>query len=112
MSLMTVCFVAIMKEHSCSKADRVVKISDVTGGWSFTGYHDLLLQGTYTGIIAFQSGSDGNWSFRNRISGFGEPTRYLQVDYLGYLWAIHPQKGIFRLELNETADSVLNLQVF
>lgn len=88
------------------------KISEVTGGWSFAGYNDLLLEGTYTGIVSFTRDNTEKWSFRNRLAGYTEPTRYIEVDYLGYVWAIHPQKGLYRLELNERADSVVNILHF
>ncbi|NMC40266.1 MAG: hypothetical protein GYA43_03695, partial [Bacteroidales bacterium] len=88
------------------------RISDVTGGWSVRQYNDLLLEGTYTGIISFAINPEGKWSFRNRIIGYIEPSRSIEVDYLGYIWATHPQKGIYRLELNEKADSVINTLYF
>ncbi len=88
------------------------KISDVTGGYCFTGFNSLLLQGTYTGIVSFRQNNQGNWQFNSRVKGFYEPTRYLQVDYLGYVWAVHPQKGLYRLELSEKADSLVSLLHF
>ena len=88
------------------------KISDVTGGWSIKPYGDILLEGTYTGIISFRKDENDSWSFFNRIEGYIEPTRFIEVDYLGYVWALHPQKGIYRLELNENADSIVNTLYF
>lgn len=88
------------------------QISDVTGGWSLREYNDLLIEGTYTGIVLFKKDKDGKWIFRNKIRGFHEPTRHIEVDYLGYIWASHPQKGIYQLELNETLDSVVKVQYF
>jgi DNA-binding CsgD family transcriptional regulator len=88
------------------------RISEVTGGWSLKQYNNFLLEGTYTGIVVFKKGPDGKWSFRNRINGYADPTRYIETDYLGYVWAIHNQKGICRLELNEAIDSVINTLYF
>ncbi len=88
------------------------QISDVTGGWSIRQYNDLLLEGTYTGIISFSRNPGGKWNFRNRIKGYIEPSRSIEVDYLGYIWATHPQKGIYRLEFNEAIDSVVNTLYF
>ncbi len=88
------------------------RISDVTGGWSFKPYGDLLLEGTYTGIVSFRKNEAGKWVYRNRIEGYIEPTRFLEIDYLGYVWAVHPQKGIYRLELNEAADSIVSSLYF
>ncbi len=87
-------------------------ISDVTGGWSFTPYGDLLLEGTYTGIVSFRKDGFGKWIYRNRIEGYIEPTRFVEIDYLGYVWAVHPQKGIYRLELNEQTDSIISSLYF
>ncbi len=83
-----------------------VRISDVTGGWSVRPFGEYLVQGTYTGIVSFRKGDRGRWEFSSRIEGYAEPTRFVEVDYLGYVWALHPQKGVYRLELNERADSV------
>lgn len=90
------------------EGDTFRKISDVTGGWSIKPYGDLLLEGTYTGIVSFKKDANGNWIFNNRLEGYQEPTRFIEVDYLGYVWALHPYKGIYRLELNERADSIVN----
>ncbi|HCM59020.1 MAG TPA: hypothetical protein DIS74_01270 [Bacteroidales bacterium] len=85
---------------------KAIRISDVTGGWSVRQFGNYLVQGTYTGIVSFRKGAAGKWEFSSRIDGYAEPTRFVEVDYLGYVWALHPQKGVFRLELNEEADSV------
>jgi len=90
------------------KNDRLIKISDITGGWSFTmPENDLLIQGTYTGLIVFDEDTNGIWKFRNRITGYSEPTRHVEVDYLGYIWASHAMKGVYKLVLNENLDSVI-----
>ncbi|HUW93742.1 MAG TPA: hypothetical protein VMV74_11310, partial [Bacteroidales bacterium] len=87
-------------------------ISDVTGGWSLKQFNERLLEGTYTGIVVFDKDERDRWRFRNKITGYAEPTKYIEIDYLGYVWAIHPQKGIYRLELNESMDSVVNTLYF
>ncbi|HEX2394327.1 MAG TPA: hypothetical protein VHI78_03220 [Bacteroidales bacterium] len=94
------------------KGRSIEKISEITGGWAFTVYRDILLQGTYTGIAGFKKVSSGKWHPGRRIEGFNQPTRYIETDYLGYVWAVHPQKGIYRLELNENADSVISRMHF
>lgn len=88
------------------------KISDVTGGWCVKAYGDILLQGTYTGIVAFKKDKSGKWVYRNRIAGYIEPTRFMEVDYMGFIRALHPGKGVYRLELNDQMDSVSNSLYF
>lgn len=88
------------------------KISDVTGGWTIMPYGDFLLEGTYTGLVTFKQNNLGQWVFRNRLEGFYEPTKHLEIDYLGYIWASHPQKGIFRLKVNENKDSIVEVSSY
>jgi DNA-binding CsgD family transcriptional regulator len=88
------------------------KISDITGGWCIKPYNEYLIEGTYTGLALFQQNESGQWSLRNKVKGFFQPVKYLEPDYLGLIWAAHHQKGIYRLELNETLDSVVNSEFF
>ncbi len=94
------------------EGDALRKISEITGGWSMKRYGNLLLEGTYTGIVSFMKDAKGDWTFKNRINGYAEPTRFIEVDYLGYVWAVHPLKGIYRLELNEKTNSIINALYF
>jgi hypothetical protein len=50
------------------------QISNVTGGWSIKQYNDLLIEGTYTGLVVFKKDTQGKWSFRNKVKYFTEPT--------------------------------------
>ncbi len=86
------------------------KISSITGGWAYVPMDEKVVGGTYTGITVYENNSAGNLRFRNKVDGFNEPTRYLESDYLGYLWASHHQKGVFKIELSEDLDSVLKVE--
>jgi DNA-binding CsgD family transcriptional regulator len=92
------------------KGTQMEIISSVTGGWSFTPYNGYILVGTYTGIIVLEKSAEGQWQFRNKIAGFFEPTRYIETDYLGYVWASHHQKGIYKIELTDELRSVARIQ--
>ncbi|TVR43456.1 MAG: hypothetical protein EA394_01140, partial [Bacteroidia bacterium] len=92
--------------------NQLERISSVTGGWAYTPLEGHIISGTYTGIIVFQKDQNGQWQFRNKISGFQEPTRYLETDYLGYIWASHHQKGVYKIELSENLDSVVSVEHF
>jgi hypothetical protein len=83
------------------------QISNITGGWCIKPYNDLLIEGTYTGIVIFNKDQHGKWAFRNKVRYFDQPTRHLEMDYLGYVWTSHLPKGIYKLELNEAMDSVV-----
>lgn len=92
--------------------EKLTKISSVTGGWSFMPFGQYLLGGTYTGIVVFDKDYLGNWRYKNKIESFTEPTRHLEVDYLGYVWASHHQKGIYQIELTENLNNTLNVNHF
>lgn len=94
------------------ESNRISKISDVTGGWSVKSFDDKLIEGTYTGLVVFEKDERGIWKFRNKIEGYSDPTRHIEVDYLGYIWAAHAMKGVFKIELNENLDSVIHLDYF
>ncbi len=94
------------------KDRQIQKISDITGGWSYIPYGKYVLGGTYTGIIVLEKGANGQWQFRNKINNFLEPTRYLEDDYMGYLWASHHQKGIFKIELSENLETAKKVEYY
>jgi len=81
------------------------KISDITGCWTIKPYNNMLVEGTYTGLTMLRQ-IGKSWQLHHRIAGYFEPTRHIEVDYLGYIWAAHPQRGVYKLELNETMDTV------
>jgi DNA-binding CsgD family transcriptional regulator len=93
------------------KGTHMENISSVTGGWSFTPYNGYVLVGTYTGIIVIERSRAGQWMFRNKIEGFLEPTRYIETDYLGYIWASHHQKGIYKIELTDDLKGIARKQL-
>lgn len=88
------------------------KISDVTGAWTFIPYQEYVIGGTYTGIIVLEKGPDNQWKFRNKVENFLEPTRFLETDYLGYFWASHHQKGVFKIQLSDDLTTVIQQDFF
>jgi hypothetical protein len=87
-----------MKGLSLWKTILSLKVSEITGGWTIKPWDGLLVEGTYTGIVLFKSDSDKLVDITGiRLRGFIEPVRYIEVDYLGYIWASHHQKGIIQI---------------
>lgn len=91
------------------------KISSVTGGFT-TIVHpdnpDILLQGTYTGIVVFRKNNMGKWTFSHRIDGFMEPVKSLFVDEQLYFWAANPVKGLHQLTISRDLSRVENIKSF
>lgn len=94
------------------KDNSLEKISDITGGWITRSFEHFLVQGTYTGITVFEKDEFNSWALRNKLEGFMEPVKYIEVDYLGYVWATHYQKGLYRIELSAGMDSIAGIEYF
>ena len=60
--------------------------------------------GTYEGVERY-SFLKNQWVHQGHIKGFAESARVLEVDERGVIWAIQGNKGLYRVELNNTRDS-------
>lgn len=79
----------------------ITKISDVNGGWTIKKISpNLLLQGTYLGLVIYKKDGAGNWVFDHSVAGFGEPSRYVEQDVKGIIWVSHAYKGIYKITLS------------
>ncbi|TAK44704.1 MAG: hypothetical protein EPO28_04495 [Saprospiraceae bacterium] len=97
------------------KNDRAEKISDITGGWTtlpLPGHEDLLVQGTYTGLVVFQKNRTGAWAFSHRVEGFSEPVKEMAFDSSGALWLAHPNRGLWRVRLSADTRHIAELRQF
>jgi ligand-binding sensor domain-containing protein/DNA-binding CsgD family transcriptional regulator len=91
-----------------------VKISDEEGAWKyirFKNHPELLLGGHYNGLVLLQKSANG-WTFFKKVKGFSESSRFIFEDDNGIVWISHGGKGIFRVRLNETKDSVTNYRLY
>lgn len=91
-------------------------ISNVTGGWyavRLPGRDDVLVQGAYTGLVVFRRDpSRGNWVFSHRVGGLTQSLKKVLFDRNGYLWGVHPNKGLFRVRLTPDLMQVEELRRF
>ncbi len=96
------------------KAAALEKISDITGGYQFAKVPEknaTYLQGTYTGIAKYQKDQKGEWDVR-RVSGIDFPVKQLCFENPNTVWAAHPYKGLYRMTIDDTYDSILEKQEF
>ncbi|MCF8308159.1 MAG: hypothetical protein K9I68_04030 [Bacteroidales bacterium] len=78
------------------------------GTWEFIkldAEKELVLAGTYNSLIILNK-ENGRWQYRNKVKGFNESSRVLEQDSTGNIWISHGYKGIYRLRLSESYDSV------
>jgi len=90
--------------------NQATRISDVTGGWVTLRYpsnRDVLIQGTYTGLIVFKKNQQGRWQFSHRIAGFDDPVKKIVIDNLRNLWVVNPYRGLYRIQLDEQLDRAI-----
>jgi DNA-binding CsgD family transcriptional regulator len=107
-------FVGHNKGALVVEGDSARQISNVQGGWNFLrvpGHPGYILQGTYSGLVRLKK-VNGRWQFDTRIAGFDESSRIETWDDQGNLWITHGYKGIYRLRLNQSVDSVEQVAVY
>lgn len=91
------------------------KISSVSGGWTIKKLKsnpNFLVQGTYTGLVIFSKDPNGTWKFSHKISGFNEPSRYVEQDSKGDIWVSHAYKGLYKLSLSNDLKQATNIKYF
>lgn len=97
-------------------ADAVAeKLSDLSGGWIIRRWNnrpDMLLQGTYTGLIVYRKNASGKWVFSHKVAGFNEPSRFVEQENRGQVWISHPYKGLYKLVLDDTAGTVISKKYY
>src|SRR5690606_13010533 len=94
------------------EGDKATRIGSEEGVWRFiqlTQEPGVLLGGSYNGLLTLARQGD-RWVVQNLISGFSESSRFLGQDARGMIWVSHGSKGVFRLELNTTLDSIANFK--
>ncbi|MDA3944004.1 MAG: triple tyrosine motif-containing protein [Bacteroidetes bacterium] len=87
-------------------------ISEVQGAWSFVKpeqQNNIILSGTYTRLVKLQR-INGSWKEAAIISGFKESSRFLINAGPLQLWMSHGYKGVFKIHLNETFDTVVQVE--
>ena len=78
------------------------QIFSQSGTWKFEtipSHPDLILQGNYYGISVLQN-TNGQWSFRNKISGFDYSSKYFEITKSLEVYVSHEYKGVFRMQLD------------
>ena len=96
-------------------ADRMEKVSPVSGGWTIKKLNsnpNYMIQGTYTGLVIFTKDASGKWIFSHKVSGFGEPSRYVEQDSKGDIWISHAYKGLYKLTLSADLKRATNIKYF
>jgi ligand-binding sensor domain-containing protein/DNA-binding CsgD family transcriptional regulator len=90
------------------------KISNENGAWRyipFLNHPELIIGGHYNGLVLLKNTKNG-WQFDKKIKGFNESCRFLEQSKNGDLWVSHGARGIYRIQLNESKDSVSEFKLY
>ena len=91
----------------------IKKISPISGGWTIKKLDaNHLIQGTYTGLVIYRKDSQGNWIYSNQLSGFVEPSRYVEPYNKGQVWVSHAYKGIYKMTLNSDLTKAVDIKYY
>ena len=71
----------------------------------------LLLAGENDGIYVLKN-VNNKWKLRNKISGYSELGRWIEIDVKNYCWCSTYGDRIFRLKFNDNFDSVTYLKYY
>lgn len=88
--------------------NQAVQIRSGQGYWLFQTLiqnPEYVLAGTYFGLELFKKEVEDLLFIRD-LKGFSESSRFVEQDARGNIWVAHPNKGIYRLQLNNALDSV------
>ncbi|MFD0862903.1 triple tyrosine motif-containing protein [Sungkyunkwania multivorans] len=84
--------------------DRAENMVDIAGTWSvnnFPGDKNVLIQGTYNGLYILEQ-YDKGLRLRNKIAGFDNSSRFVEVGPTNEIFVSHEYKGVFRILPNES----------
>jgi ligand-binding sensor domain-containing protein/DNA-binding CsgD family transcriptional regulator len=91
------------------------RITQTRGIWNFhtiPGRKNLLISGTYDGLIILQKNQDGKWVFRNPIRGLDVSSKQLIVESDSTLWMSHGYLGLYHIKINASLDSLTSLKKY
>ena len=89
----------------------ITKISNELGAWTFKqipNHSNILLQGNYNGLYILEKNKN-SWRVRNKVEGFKNSSRYIEIDASNQIWVNHEYKGVFKLKLNDSLTKVQEL---
>ncbi|TDW47989.1 YXYXY domain-containing protein [Flavobacterium sp. 270] len=96
------------------KGNSAQLLAKTDGAWQgviMTNHPDVLLVGGYTGLYLLKK-INNSWVFQQKIKGFAESSRVISIDANENIWIAHGYKGIFKIKLNKTFDSVLSTEFY
>jgi signal transduction histidine kinase/ligand-binding sensor domain-containing protein len=92
------------------KAVRIVEMEAAMALCALKKHPGQMIVQNYEGLWLLKK-QNNRWK-KSPISGFQNEAYYLHEDNEGYIWASHHQKGIYRMQLNTSMDSVVSFTLY
>jgi ligand-binding sensor domain-containing protein/DNA-binding CsgD family transcriptional regulator len=96
------------------EGEKARQISQIPGAWKFHSlkrFPEYLIGGTYSGLTLYKK-QNGNWVYSGKIGGFIESFRVFEEDDNGNLWMSHGFKGIYKINIGSTLDSIQSFRYY
>ncbi|MCX6268825.1 MAG: triple tyrosine motif-containing protein [Bacteroidetes bacterium] len=88
---------------------KLKSISRVSGGYSLKQFerdgNEYMIQSTYSPLVIYNRPGK-EWQYLENVTGYLEPSRFLELDHLENIWIGHAVKGLYKLQLSDNLDSV------
>jgi len=94
--------------------EKARQISSIPGAWKFhtlKRFPNYLIGGTYSGLTLYKKQNNA-WVYSGKIPGFGESFRVFEEDENGDLWMSHGFKGVYKINIGNTLDSISSFRFF
>lgn len=99
--------------YKIGKGNKLTEVSPVNGGFDMqlydNGDEQVLIQSSYNTINIYRK-KDDRWQFSHAVKNLTEPFTKFEIDPYGNIWAAHLHRNIFRIKLNETLDSIVEIR--
>lgn len=97
------------------KGMQSTKIFDGMGVWNFltpAENNNIILSGTYDGIIKFSKQKNQEWKYAGKINKIDISARDLTEDPNGNFWISHGYKGVYKLTFNNAFTEVIDIKLY
>jgi len=96
------------------KDNKAVPIMTRQGVWSFLAipFTQDIIAGTYTGIELIKGSANGSYTDIGQMDGVYESLNDATIDNNGNVWASHPYRGIFKMQLSADRKTITHYKKY
>jgi len=94
--------------------DKIIPTTTRQGVWSLQLYPGTtdIIAGTYTGLELIKEATNSNFTDAGHLDGLYESLRNIAVDNNGNVWASHPYRGIFKMQLSADRKTIIHYEKY